>query len=154
MNTFPYQWQWEGGKTTSRHEATIDVTMFQEHKRINWRGCVHSDQPLYTHTDTLLHLCSPTEKEHYSKLMHITMSWIWVINMTYSLHLSPISSQHKAWNVPLLLNIITISLWQTPERRQIKPCKHGQEISRTLTIDHSTGCGGHSCCVHPTTFRK
>lgn len=48
--------------------------------------------------------------------MNITMSRIWVINMTQSLHWSPISSQHRAWNVPLLQYIITISLRQTPEQ--------------------------------------
>lgn len=73
------------------------------------------------------------------------MSWIWVINMTQSLHWSPISSQHRAWNVPLLLNIITISLWQTPEQGQIKLHNHIQEISRTCLQDCLTRRGGHGC---------
>lgn len=81
--------------------------------------------------------------------MNITMSWIWVINMTQSLHWSPISSQHRAWNVPLLLNIITISLRQTPEQERIKPHNHTREISRTRRGGH-----GGSRTARSATFRR
>lgn len=44
--------------------------------------------------------------------------------MSQSLHWSPISSQHRNRNVPLLQYIITISRKQTPDQDRIKPYNH------------------------------